>query len=39
MANLISLDHFDTGGRQYHIYLLRESALAREPHYHNYFQL
>lgn len=39
MANLISLDHFDIGDRQYHIYLLRESTLAREPHYHNYFQL
>ncbi len=39
MDKLITFDHFNTGGRRYHIYMLSESAVAQDMHYHNYFQL
>ncbi len=39
MDNLIRFDHFNTGERKYHIYILSESAIAQNMHYHNYFQL
>lgn len=39
MAQLITLDHFGADRRHYHVYVLRNSILSHENHYHNYFQV
>lgn len=39
MAQLITLDHFGADRRHYHVYVIRNSRLSHENHYHNYFQV
>ncbi len=39
MTQKISLDFFETKNRCYHIYKLNDSAVAKEFHHHDYFQV
>lgn len=39
MAQLITLEHFGACERHYHVYMIQNSHLAHESHYHNYFQV
>ncbi len=39
MAPIITMDYFDTENRNYHIYKIQDSAVAENPHYHDYFQV
>lgn len=39
MANLVTLENFSASKDHYHIYRIRNSTIAHEPHYHNYFQV
>jgi len=39
MNHLITLEHFHTENRHFHIYMPGSSSVAAEPHFHDYFQM
>ena len=39
MAEYITLKYFHATAQHYHIYRIQETAVAHQPHYHNYYQV
>lgn len=39
MAEFITLDRFRAAAQHYYIYKLRETSIAHQDHYHNYYQV